>query len=195
MKKNEWMMAVIVLIVVVIVAIGVVWYCQMYPAAVQPGGSTPTTGQSPTGGGTPTNQSSSLVLSLLYRNTTYGFTFALPADWQGYSIVTTSWQGYKEGTETGTIVATGTELLVRNPLWTAANRYEDIPVMIFTTAQWKSYEGGSFSVSAAPFDANELGSNNKYAFAIPPRWDFDYRPGYKEADEIVGLNPLKGFNL
>lgn len=131
--------------------------------------------------------------SVVYTNNQYGFKFVLPADWQGYSIVSETWNGY--GNSQPGVVATGTELLVRNPKWTAADHYEDIPILIFTLAQWQAYQANTFSVSAAPFPASELGSNNEYVFALPPRWDYDYSTGYQEADAIVSGHPLQAFNL
>jgi hypothetical protein len=130
--------------------------------------------------------------SITYNNTDYGFTFSLPADWQGYSIVKSTWQG---SPLTGATAPNGPKLLIRNPNWVAAAPYEDIPILVFTIAQWNAYLAENFSVSAAPIQASELARNNTYVFALPPRWDFDYSLGYKEADDIVAGNPLHAFNL
>jgi len=128
-----------------------------------------------------------------YSNADYGFTFSLPDDWKGYSIVQNTWQG--NPLTAATAKETGPKLLIRNPNWTSALHYEDIPIMIFTLAQWNSYTAGNFAVSAAPIAATELGRNNSFVFALPPRWDFDYSEGYAEAENILSMKPLHPFNL
>ena len=130
--------------------------------------------------------------SILYNNTQYGFTFSLPADWQGYSIVKNTWVGTALTNATAT---TGPKLIIRNPRWTSSAHYEDIPILIFTLSQWNAYRAESFSISAAPIPASELGHNNTYVFALPPRWDYDYSLGYQEAENIIIGNPLHAFNL
>ena len=129
--------------------------------------------------------------SVTYTNNDFGFTFALPESWKGYSIVNSTWEG-NPLTATGT-KQTGPKLLIRHPKWTSALPYEDMPVMVFTVAQWNSYTAGNFSVSAAPIEASELGRNNTYVFALPPRWDFDYSEGYVEAEHIIQSKALKAF--
>ena len=132
----------------------------------------------------PTSTSTSVV----YTNTELGFTFSLPQDWSGYSVVQSTWTG--NNLTATTTIETGPTLLLRNPNWTAAVHYEDIPIMVFTLAQWDSYTAGNFATSAAPISATELGRNNLYVFALPPRWDFDYSQGYQEAESILQTNPL-----
>ena len=144
-------------------------------------------------GVTLTEVSNPSAVSISYKNTQYGFNFTLPSDWTGYTIVKNTWTG--NPLTSGTKKQTGPKLLIRNPKWTEANHYEDIPVLVFTLAQWKSYAAENFAVSAAPIPATELGRNNTYVFALPPRWDFDYSTGYQEADTIVQSNPLTPFNL
>jgi len=129
----------------------------------------------------------------IVNNTDYGFTFSLPDNWKGYSIIQSTWQGNPL-----TAIATketGPKLLIRNPNWTSAVPYEDIPIMIFTLAQWNSYTAENFAVSAAPIPATELARNNHYVFALPPRWDYDFGQGYAEAENILKGNPLKTFDI
>ena len=130
--------------------------------------------------------------SILYTNTEYGFTFSLPADWQGYSILKSTWVGTPL---TNVVAPNGPKLIIRNPHWTSSAHYEDIPILVFTLSQWNAYLAGSFAVSAAPIPASELGRNNTYVFALPPRWDYDYSLGYKEAENIISGNPLHAFDL
>jgi hypothetical protein len=130
--------------------------------------------------------------SVIYKNTDYGFNFTLPANWQGYSIVNETWKGSVLKSK---IEQSGPKLLIRNPKWTVAVPYEDLPILIFTISQWDSYLAEDFSVSAAPILASELARNNKYVFALPPRWDFDYSLDYKEAQDIIAGKPLQAFNV
>ena len=136
---------------------------------------------------TPTNS------EVIYNNADYGFTFTLPESWRGYSIVKNTWEG--NSLTPAATKETGPTLVLRNPKWTSALHYEDIPIMIFTLAQWNSYTGGNFAVSAAPINASELARNNFFVFALPPRWDFDYSQGYEEAENIIKTNPLKAFDI
>jgi len=105
--------------------------------------------------------------SIVYRNSAYGFCFALPKSWKGYTIVAEQWGG--------TILSSGKavqgpQLLIRNPKWTKAAPYQDIPIMIFTPAEWQQVAAATMAVSAAPIGPSELGHNSKYVFALPPRW-------------------------
>ncbi len=128
-----------------------------------------------------------------YRNSEYGFVFSLPENWKGYQIVQDIWDG-------NNLVASdkkqsGPKFLIRNPKWTSNLPYQDIPIIIFSIAQWNSYMNEDFSISAAPILATELGRNNMYIFALPPRWNFDYSEGFEEAVSIVESKPLKAFDL
>ena len=134
-----------------------------------------------------------IVYTTIYSNKEYGFAFILPSTWNGYTVVKNSWEGNPLNAKTKK--ETGPKLLIRNPKWTETLHYEDLPVLIFTLAQWDSYVKENFSVSAAPIQATEMGRNNKYVFALPPRWDFDYSQGYEEAQSIINMNPLEAFNI
>jgi hypothetical protein len=143
-------------------------------------------------GTTPDPVITPITTSITYTNTEYGFNFTLPAQWQGYSIVTNTWSG---NALTNTVASSGPKLSIRNPKWTAAAAYEDLPILIFTISQWNSYRAGNFSIGAAPIQASELTRNNRYVFALPARWDFDYSLGYKEAQDIMAGNPVHAFDL
>jgi Immunoglobulin-like domain of bacterial spore germination len=125
--------------------------------------------------------------TITYKNADYGFNFSLPISWQGYSIIKDTWKG---NILKGKVAQSGPKLLIRNPKWTNSSPYEDIPILIFTISQWNSYTAEDFSISAAPIQASELARNNKYVFALPPRWNFDYSTGYEEAENIILSKPL-----
>lgn len=126
--------------------------------------------------------------SLLYGNTEYGFTFALPGSWKGYWIVYSQWQG--TGAEGG-VDETGPELYIRNPAWTEETPRQDIPIMIFTLDQWNSLSQDKFHIGAAPINPSELGRNSKYVFALPARYNYAFPPGFEEVEKILQGNPLK----
>jgi len=132
------------------------------------------------------------VSSVVYKNTDYGFNFSLPDNWQGYSIIKNTWTG---NILTNTAPQSGQKIIIRNPKWTEASHYEDLPILIFTIAQWNSYLKEDFSVGAAPIQATEMARNNAYVFALPPRWDFDYGIDFKEAQDIMRGNPIQAFDI
>ncbi len=136
-------------------------------------------------------QETATSTAVVYRNDEFGFTFAMPDSWRGFLIVHTTWEGNSLLAPSTT--QTGTKILIRHPQWTADQPYEDIPVLVFTIAQWNLYLAEAFTVSAAPVPAIELGKNNQYVFALPPRWNFDYLEGYEEAEAIVASSPLTAF--
>jgi hypothetical protein len=183
MKTNKTTLVIVVL--VLLIGIGAYAFYSSNKTNDVPVATNPTPTPTPTQ--TPTDT------SVTYTNNKYGFTFSLPADWKGYSVVQKTWNGTPQNSATAP--QTGPTLLLRNPNWTSAVHYEDIPIMVFTLAQWNSYTAGNFMTSAAPFPATELGRNNTYVFALPPRWDYDYSQGYQEADAIMKTNPLHPFDL
>jgi hypothetical protein len=145
--------------------------------------------------GTPTRATSMpLSLPVKYNNQQYGFIFSLPADWQGYSIYAKQWDGCPlGGAEDCSKAIHGPQIFIRNPNWTQANPYEDIPIMIFSLNQWSLVSQEKMAVSAAPFLPSELGRNQKYVFALPPRYNYDFRKGFEEVEKIMQSNPLAGY--
>jgi hypothetical protein len=138
------------------------------------------------------DSSSQQTTSIEYKNAQYGFCFSLPKSWKGYSIVTDRWSGYHNtggphGEET---VATGPIISIRHPRWTSADPRQDIPIMVFTMAQWEAQDKDEFHVSAAPIGPGELGRNRKHVFALPPRFDYAFPTGYEEVEQIVAGKPL-----
>ncbi|HQH66352.1 MAG TPA: BsuPI-related putative proteinase inhibitor [Clostridia bacterium] len=123
---------------------------------------------------------------VVYENTRYGFCFYLPETWKGYSIVEEQW----EGTNSGELIETGLQLLIRHPDWTQNNLRQDIPIMVFTIEQWNALQKGDFSVSASPISPSKLGSNSKYVFALPARYNYAFQTGFEEVEEILKGNPL-----
>ena len=132
--------------------------------------------------------------SIIYENKIYGFRFALPKSWEGYSVETAVWTGYEAGDELGeTATATGPVVSLRNPRWTDAVSYQDIPIMIFTLAQWSDLQNEKFHIGAAPIGPSELGRNARYVFALPARYNFSFPAGHEEVEQILAGNPLSPF--
>ena len=127
-----------------------------------------------------------------YNNTEYGFSFTLPASWQGYSIVTLNWEGNMIDVQNGGKVE-GPEILIRHPSWTAGNPRQDIPIMIFTPAEWDLVQQEKLSLGAAPIGPSELGRNADYIFALPARYNFAFPVGFEEVQTIIDNKSFKAF--
>jgi hypothetical protein len=127
--------------------------------------------------------------TIIYKNGQYGFLFLLPEDWEGYKVVNDEWQGYE--VQTGDVSETGPFISLRNPKWTEQKPYQDIPIYVFTLAQWDAMQRNEFHIGAAPINPSELGRNSKYVFALPARYNYAYLPGWEEVDEIIKNGALK----
>jgi len=134
--------------------------------------------------------------SVIYVNSQYGFTFTLPMSWEGYTIVIEEWEGYTiGGNEPPKVTDKGPKLSIRHPNWTKDVPRQDIPILVFTLDQWYRVQQENLSVSAAPIPPSELGSNSKYVFALPARYNFAFLEGFEEVEDIIEGNPLKGYDL
>jgi|GEM_PF-4833944 len=128
---------------------------------------------------------------LIYKNTRYGFAFSLPQSWSGYSIIEEEWKGLSLEEETmGEITETGPMVIIRHPEWTEENPRQDIPILVFSLAQWEALQKEKFHIGAAPIGPTELNRNSKYVFALPARYNFAFLPGYEEVEEIMENKPL-----
>ena len=158
------------------------------PTVQQPGiTSAPNTGTSST-----TRQSSGTGVkteAIVYENTQYGFRFSLPDSWKGYKIITDKWEGLAIGGSK--VVETGPLISIRHPEWTSKNPRQDIPIMVFTLAQWDSLKQEKFHIGAAPVGPSELGRNSKYVFALPARYNYAFPAGYEEVENILNGKPLQ----
>jgi hypothetical protein len=131
--------------------------------------------------------------ALEYQNTQYGFNFSLPLSWEGYSIITDTWKGWAPGPQGDVPAAQGPLISIRHPQWTQAVPRQDIPIMVFTIAQWNSLQQNTFHIGAAPIGPSELGRNAKYVFALPARYNYAFPVGYEEVDAILATKPLQTF--
>ncbi len=129
----------------------------------------------------------------IYKNTQYGFSFALPDSWQGYKIITDKWEGL--ATDSQELAESGPLILFRHPQWTEQVKRQDIPVMVFTTEQWEALQSEAFNIGAAPMGPKELGRNRQYVFALPARYNYAFPAGFEEVETILENDPLKPFEI
>ncbi len=149
---------------------------------------------SPTATPTPTvtpTSTPTTATSITYDNTKYGFTVKLPLSWTGYTIVSDTWQG--TDVATGKVIETGPLISIRHPLWTAAHKRQDIPIMVLTPSQWSQVLSEKLSLGAAPIPPSELDVNANYIFALPARYNYAFPTGYQEVDQIVQSKALKAY--
>ena len=166
-----------VLVVLVLIIAGGIWYYESETQSMTSSTTPPATQPS-----APAASS-----SVSYTNNEYGFTVTLPADWQGYTIVTSTWTGNATTTVQGPIIS------IRNPLWTSSTPTQDIPIMVFTLSEWSAVASGTMPVSAAPIPPSELGRNAQYVFALPARYNYAYPQGWQEVQTIIQGDPLQAF--
>lgn len=176
---------IIILLVILAAIVVVVFYLNRVTVPV----SVPTT--------SPSASPSASSNTILYENKQYGFSFELPLSWQNYSIVDDNWQGYLITNETGqsTPDETGPKILIRHPMWTSQVPRQDIPIMIFTLAQWDLVSQEKLAVGAAPFGPSELGRNSTYVFGLPARYNYAFLPGFEEVDQLIQAHYFKAFNI
>lgn len=137
------------------------------------------------------------VQSVVYTNERYGFRFSLPESWRGYSVSVTEWEGgdgrtYQPG-EAVPPPEKGPLISIAHPGSTKSTPRQNIPIMVFTRAQWRLIEEGKLIVSAAPIGPSELGRNTKYVFALPPRYNYAFLDGWEEVEQIVSKRALHAF--
>ena len=123
----------------------------------------------------------------IYVNQQYGFRFDLPTDWKGYTVRMEQWDGTTQTNPPRK--EHGPKIILRDPRWTESAPRQDIPIMVFTLAQWNE----DLVVSAAPIPPSELGRNTRYVFALPPRYNFAFPDGFQEVETILQGKPLHAF--
>lgn len=125
-----------------------------------------------------------------YVNAQYGLRFSLPADWQGYTVLTQQWEGISHlpSKDTSEVTTTGPVMVLRNPRWSADNFCQDIPILVFTHRQWEDETNGAFFPYAGGV-IYELGHSHEYVFGIYSRYNADDSlREWREASGIVEKN-------
>ena len=126
-----------------------------------------------------------LAQALVYKNDQYGFSIDLSESWTGYTTIDSQWEGWN--VTTGENTQKGPIITLRNPGWIEEDQYEDMPIMVFTLEQWDLIVKEDLSVGAAPIPPSVLGQNSKYVLALPARYNYDYKTGWEEVDQIVHM--------
>jgi hypothetical protein len=132
-------------------------------------------------------------LPLCYHNRQYDFTFFLPADWKGYSVLMQEWNAELESADYQKVIGTerGPMIVLRNPRWTPGEPYSDIPILVFTHNQWDAVKPQRLMVGAAGSDY-EISHNAKYVFGINSHHNWGELRGWEETGKIVQQNSAAG---
>jgi hypothetical protein len=131
-------------------------------------------------------------LPLRYRNARYDFTFFLPTSWRGYSALIQQWEGesYSPTADKLIVVGHGPMITFRHPQWHPNAPYQDIPVLVFTRAQWDLLHQGKLWPSLfAGGTMDELWHSQKFVFAMSSRYNAaDDVKGWKSTGDIIKQN-------
>ncbi|MFA6365366.1 MAG: hypothetical protein WCW78_03120 [Candidatus Paceibacterota bacterium] len=131
--------------------------------------------------------------NLVYTNTEYNFTFPVPESWKDYSIITSTWEGYTINAEGQVPAEHGPLISIRHPLYTTEKPRQDIPIMVFTLAQWDLVSKEKIVLGAAPIGPSKLGENVRYVFALPARYNYAFPEGFEEVQTILDNHPLRAY--
>jgi hypothetical protein len=132
-------------------------------------------------------------MPIRYHNAQYDFTFYLPENWKGYSVLLGHWDGvtYVAAKDADVLLAHGPIMEFRNPKWKANHLYQDIPIYVFTRQQWEDINLGKYDAVGAGGVIFEVWHNDKYVFGIHSRYNADDSvEGWKDAQNIVDKNCL-----
>jgi hypothetical protein len=142
-------------------------------------------------------QNTRKLKSVIYTNKTYGFRFTLPQSWKAYSIRISEWEGgdgvAAQSDRNASPLQKGPLISIGDPRSTEKDPRQNIPIMVFTRAQWQLIEENRLIVSSAPIPPSELRRNKKYVFALPPRYNYALIDGSEEVNKIIQNHPLQAF--
>lgn len=132
-------------------------------------------------------------LPLRYHNSQFGFTFFLPANWKGYSILMQQWNAELHSFDYQTVIGieSGPIIVLRNPHWKADEPYQDISIIVFTRRQWDFAKPQRLFVGAGGIEY-EISHNAKYVFGINSRHNWGEFNGWEETGKIVQQNVVAG---
>jgi hypothetical protein len=130
--------------------------------------------------------------TVFYRDGRYGLTFFLPASWRGYSVSIQQIEDTTYSTAQDEQITVGQTAMItlRHPQWQARAPHQDIPILIFTRAQWDALHHGELWPSIfAGGTMDELWHSPRFVFAMSSRYNStDEVSGRKEVAEIVKRN-------
>jgi hypothetical protein len=133
------------------------------------------------------------ALPVRHHDAQYDFTFFLPADWHGYSVRVEQWEVSAAPSTNAVAPAHGPRIILRHPQWRAGAPYQDIPIDVFTRAQWEdAWRTGNFPTGAGGLEY-EITHNGKYVFGIHSRFAADDSVnGWEEAFKAADWNMNAG---
>jgi hypothetical protein len=129
---------------------------------------------------------------VVYHDSEYGLTFWLSASWRGYSVLVRQLDDevYSPARDKLIIVGHNPMITLRHPQWQASAPYQDIPILVFTRAQWDDLNhGGLWPSIFAGGAMDELWHNQTFVFAMSSRYNAaDEIEGEKEVEDIINRN-------
>ncbi|HEY8450280.1 MAG TPA: hypothetical protein VIL95_07370 [Bacillota bacterium] len=133
---------------------------------------------------------------VVYENERYGVRVTLPDSWRGFRVITETWEAIAlDGPQAGTVVATGPRIVIRHPAWSAERPRQDLPILVFTHAQWDEVQAGRLGLGAAPVGPSQLGRNNRYVLALPARYNYAFPEGHEEVTAILEGGAVQAFDV
>ena len=131
-------------------------------------------------------------LPVRYHSARYDLTFYLPASWRDYSVWVQQLddERYSPAEDRQVIVGHTPMITLRHPQWQASAPYQDIPILVFTRAQWDALHHGKLWPSIfAGGVMDELWHSQRFVFAMSSRYNAaDEVRDWKEVTEIVEQN-------
>jgi hypothetical protein len=131
-------------------------------------------------------------LPVRYHSARYDLTFYLPASWRDYSVSVQQLddERYSPAEDRQVIVGHTPMITLRHPQWQASAPYQDIPILVFTRAQWDALHHGELWPSIfAGGVMDELWHSRRFVFAMSSRYNAaDEVRGWKEVADIVEQN-------
>ncbi len=118
-----------------------------------------------------------------YTNDQYGFEMIFPSTWNDYTDSEKQWIG--TDVTTGAKTEQGPLVTLYHPNYIVNGIH--IPIMIFTQQQWAKVQSETLSTSAAPIPPTKIGQNNRFVFALTPRYQnyFTSETGFVEVEAII----------
>ena len=102
------------------------------------------------------------------------------------------WNGetYSPAGDETIVVGHGPMITLRHPHWKASAPYQDIPILVFTRAQWDAlHQGKLWPALYAGGVIDEIWHSREYVFGMSSRYNAaDEVNGWKEVAEIVERN-------
>ena len=130
-------------------------------------------------------------LPVCYHSARYDLTFYLPASWRSYSVSVQQLEDerYSPAEDRQVIVGHTPMITLRHPQWQASAPYQDIPILVFTRAQWDALHHGALWPSLfAGGVMDELWHSQKFVFAMSSRYNWSELNGMREVEHTVEQN-------